>query len=58
MPRAWEGLQLPITEDDRVVFNAATVVQLGDGKKASLASHYPLLYRHNKRKNRTVAQAL
>jgi hypothetical protein len=67
--RAWEGLQLPITEDDRAVFNAATVVQLGDGKKASfwssrwlngasLASRYPLLHRHSKRKNRTVAQAL
>jgi hypothetical protein len=68
-PRPWEGLQVPVTDEDRAVFNAATVVQLGDGKMASfwnlrwlngetLAVRFPLLHKHSRRKNRTVAQAL
>ena len=68
-PRPWEGLQIPVTEEDKALFNAATVVELGNGKKASfwnsrwlngeaLASRFPLLHRHSKRKNRSVAQAL
>jgi hypothetical protein len=33
--RPWEGLQVPVTDEDRTMFNAATVVQLGNGKTAS-----------------------
>jgi hypothetical protein len=66
--RPWDGLQLPISDDDRAIFNAATVVSLGNGKKASfwnsrwlngesLATRFPLLYNHSKKKNRTVASA-
>jgi hypothetical protein len=58
--RQWDGLQLPISDDDRAIFNAATVVSLGNGKKASfwnsrwlngesLAARFPLLYNHNKK---------
>jgi hypothetical protein len=68
-PRPWEGLQIPVTDEDRAIFNAATVIQLGDGKIASfwnsrwlngdtLAARFPLLHKHSRRKNRTVAQAL
>jgi hypothetical protein len=68
-PRPWDGLQIPVTEEDRALFNAVTVVQLGDGKQASfwnsrwwhggtLAARFPLLHKHSRRKNRSVAQAL
>jgi hypothetical protein len=67
--RPWEGLQLPITNEDRALFNAATIIQLGDGRKASfwdsrwlnggtLAARFPALHRHSKRKRRTVAEAI
>jgi hypothetical protein len=67
--RPWQGLQIPISEGDTDLFNAATVVTLGNGRKASfwtsrwlngtsLAARFPALYRHSKRKNRTVADAI
>ncbi|XP_066334080.1 uncharacterized protein [Miscanthus floridulus] len=67
--KPWNGLQLPISEDDTAVFNAATVVTLGNGRKAcfwtsrglhceTLAACFPGLRRHSKRKNRTVADAI
>jgi hypothetical protein len=67
--RTWDGLQLPISNDDRALFNAVTIVHLGNGKKTSfwnsrwlngesLAARFPLLYNHNRQKNRTVASAL
>jgi hypothetical protein len=57
--RPWEGLQVPVTDEDRAIFNAATVVQLGNGKKASfwnsrwlngetLAARFPMLHKHFK----------
>ena len=68
-PRPWEGLEIRVTEEDSAFFNAATVIQLGNGKRASfwksrwlsgqaLATRFPQLYKHSKRKNRSVAQAL
>lgn len=62
-------MELPIQEEDVALFNAATVVTLGNGHKAcfwtsrwlhgqSLASRFPSLHKHSRRKNRTVADVL
>ena len=62
-------MQLPCDQGDRELFNASTIVSLGDGKKASfwdsswtdagtLKTEFPELYKHSKRKNRTVHEAL
>jgi len=67
--KPWNGLELPIHEDDIALFNAATVITLGNGHKAcfwtsrwlhgqSLATRFPGLHKHSKRKNRTVVDAL
>jgi hypothetical protein len=67
--KPWKGMQLPINDDDRSLFNAATIVYLGNGRKASfwnsrwlngeaLAARFPALHKHSKRKNRMVAEAL
>lgn len=60
---------MPADNNDRAFFNAATRVQIGDGRKASFwnsrwlqgevpAQLYPSLYKHSRRKNRSVAEAL
>ena len=65
----WKGLQLQADNEDMRVFSAATKVDLGNGCKASFwtsrwldgdapADLFPELFRHSKRKNRTVAEAL
>lgn len=67
--RPWKGVDLPIDRDDLALFNAATMVTVGNGNKASFwTSHwlqgdapaqlYPALFRHSKRKNQTVKDAL
>jgi hypothetical protein len=67
--KPWDGLELPIAEEDTALFNAATVVLLGNGNRAcfwtsrwlrgeSLATRFPRLHKHSKRKNRTVAEAI
>jgi hypothetical protein len=67
--RPWEGLQLPVTDEDRALFHVATIVHLGDGRKApfwnsrwlsgvTLAARFPALHKHSKRKGRTVAEAI
>ena len=67
--RPWVGMQLPCDQGDRELFNASTIVSLADGKKASfwdsswtdagtLKMEFPELYKHSKRKNRTVHEAL
>jgi hypothetical protein len=67
--RPWCGSELPIDDEDLALFNAATIVNIRNGAKASfwksswmdgrtLASMYPLLYMHSRRKNRTVRDAV
>jgi hypothetical protein len=67
--RPWQGLELPVDNHDLALFNAATTVILGNGEKATfwtsrwlhgeaLATLYPALFRHSKRKNRTVKDAI
>lgn len=67
--RPWKGLPLPAEKADLQLFNAATTVILGNGCKASFwgsrwlnsevpANVFPTLYKHSKRKNRTVREAL
>jgi hypothetical protein len=67
--RPWKGMELPVDKDDRALFNAATIVTLGNGNTASFwtsrwlqgeapATLFPTLFKHSKRKNRTVKQAL
>lgn len=36
--RQWKGLQLPIDDEDKLLFRAATRVTLGNGRKASFWS--------------------
>lgn len=68
-PRTWKGMDLPIDDDDLALFRAATVVTIGDGNTASFwnsswldgqapATLFPALFKHSKRKNRTVKDAL
>lgn len=63
------GTPTPCNDQDKELFTASTAVSIGDGRKASFwespwASHTtlkaiaPNLYRHSKRKKRTVAEAL
>jgi len=67
--RPWKGLDLPIDNTDIALFNAATTVTLGNGNKATFwtsrwlqgeapATLYPVLFKHSKRKNRIVQDAL
>jgi|UPI0001A88E2F hypothetical protein len=67
--RPRRGTELPVNTEDVALFNAATIVTIKNGKKASFwhsswiegkapASLYPRLYAHSKRKNRTVREAL
>lgn len=67
--RPWKGLQLPIDDKYRRLFNAATKVILGNGCKATFSTSrwldgeapadlFPALFTQSKRKNRLVADAL
>jgi hypothetical protein len=67
--RPWKGLELPLDSEDIALFNAATRVDLGNGDKALFwtsrwlegeapATMFPTLFKHSKRKNRTVKDAL
>jgi len=67
--RPWKGMELPVDKLDMDLFNTATKVMLGNRKKVSFwssswlgghapAALYPALYKHSKRKNRTVSDAL
>jgi exonuclease III len=67
--RPWYGLELPVDKQDIALFNAATLVTVGNGEKAQFwtsrwlqgeapATMYPALYKHSKRKNRTVKDAI
>jgi hypothetical protein len=67
--RPWNGTELPIDAVDLTLFNAATVVTVRNGLKAffwnsswidgrSPASLFPLLYKHIRRKNITVRDAI
>lgn len=67
--KPWIGTETPCDELDKDLFAASTRVQIGDGQKASfwesnwiggqsLKSQAPNLYRHSKRKTRTVQDAL
>ena len=62
-------MELPVDNNDIALFNAATSVVLGNGNKAKLwssrwldgqapATLHPALFKHSKRKNRTVSDAL
>ena len=62
-------MKLPVDETDIALFTAATRVTIGDGRKASFwvsswikgrspASLFPRLYRHSRRKNRSVREAV
>ncbi|KAI5012182.1 hypothetical protein ZWY2020_024316 [Hordeum vulgare] len=62
-------MQLLCDDDDRALFSASTVVTLGDGATTSfcncswtgsgnLKSEFPMLYKHSRRKNRSVTEAL
>lgn len=67
--RPWKGMEQPVDKNDTALFNAATSVVLGNGEKATFwssrwlqgeapATLYPALFKHSKRKNRTVRDAL
>jgi hypothetical protein len=67
--RPWKELQLPVDGGDRNLFYAATRVELGNGCRASFwhsrwldgdapAALFPELFKHSKRKNRLVVDAL
>ena len=67
--KPWIGTETPCDELDKDLFAASTRVQIGDGQKASfwesnwisgqsLKSQAPNLYRHSKRKTRTIQDAL
>lgn len=67
--RPWKDLPTPTDIADMMLFNEATTVDLGNGKKASFwnssslhgkapAVLFPALYKHSKRKNRTVLEAM
>lgn len=67
--RPWKGLEIPVDRDDLKVFNAATIVHVANGRRAAfwtspwlqgevLATLFPALFRHSKRKKRTVKDAL
>jgi hypothetical protein len=67
--RPWKDLQIPVDSEDMQLFNAATKVELGNGRKAVFwtsrwlqgdapAVLYPALYKHSKRKNRSVLDAM
>lgn len=67
--KPWIGMELPVDHSDRALFAAATRVQVNNGENASFwnsswlsgtppAMIFPLLYKHNRRKNRTVREAI
>jgi hypothetical protein len=67
--RPCKGLEIPVDNEDRRLFNSATRVELGNGRRASFwnsswlngdapADLFPELFKHSKRKNRSVADAL
>lgn len=67
--KPWKGMELPLDRDDIALFNAATRVELGNGDKALFwtsrwlhgeapATMFPSLFKHSKRKNRMVRDAL
>lgn len=67
--RPWRGFELPVDNHDLALFNAATLVTVGNGERATFwtsrwmqgeapATLYPTLYKHSKRKNRTVKDAI
>jgi hypothetical protein len=67
--RPWKDLQLLVDSDDLKLFNVATRVHVGNGRKAAFwtsawlhgevpAALFPALYKHTKRKNRSVHDAM
>jgi hypothetical protein len=67
--RPWKNLELPVDSVDTALFDAATSVDVGNGEKATFwttrwlngiapAALYPALFKHSRRKNRTVKEAL
>ena len=65
----WVGMELPVDEVDFALFATATRVTINNGRTASFwwsswldgnapALLFPLLFKHSKRKNRTVAEAI
>lgn len=65
----WKGTTLPVDSVDMALFNAATRVTVHNGCKASFwnsswldgrtpAALFPSLYKHSRRKKRTVREAL
>jgi hypothetical protein len=67
--KPWCNLELPIDEVDEALFAAATKVTVRNGRLAhfwtaswthgaTLASMFPRLYHHSRRKTKTVAEAL
>jgi hypothetical protein len=66
--RPWKNFELPVDNVDISLFNTATLVEIGNGEKASfwttrwlhgvaLATVYPALFKHSRRKNITVKEA-
>lgn len=66
--RPWNGTELPIDSTDLALFSAATTVTVRNGCKASFwhstwlngrapYAKFPLLYRHSRRKKRSVREA-
>ena len=65
----WVGMELPVDEVDFALFATATRVTINNGRTASFwwsswldgnapALLFPLLFKHSKRKNRTVVEAI
>jgi hypothetical protein len=67
--RPWNGTELPIDSTDLGLFSAATIVTVRNGRKAYFwhsswingwapYALFPLLYRHSRRKKRSVREAI
>lgn len=67
--RPWHDFPVPCDEADRRLFASATTVTIGDGNtarfwtsswlgSAPLCDSFPALFKHTRRKNRSVAEAL
>jgi hypothetical protein len=69
LDKSWSNSELPVDDVDRALFAAATRVTVHNGKSAKFwtsswvegmapATMFPDLFKHSRRKNRCVAEAL
>lgn len=67
--RPWVGMEVPCDDREKAAFSAMTTITIGDGSRATfwccawagvepLKLSFPRLFKHSRRKNRTVQAAL